>query len=298
MPETARRAYSLVEAIVALAIIGLLIGLLLPAVQRMRTSAQRAQCANKLRQIGLALHHHHSDAGALPPGMSLRADEGRYRYLSWHARLLPYAEQSELWQRAQAAYRVSLPFARQDPHSVLGMPLDLYYCPTDPRDNRAVPYEHFIVAYTWYLGVSGSHATATDGVLYPDSKVRLTDIVDGTSNTIAAGERPPSSYGDFGWWYAGLGQDGTGSGDMILSVAETNRGRSFAQLSPCPRGPYEFRRGSIDDPCDTFHFWSHHASGAHFLFADGSVRMLNYSVSALLPALASRDGGEPSDIPD
>ncbi len=123
------------------------------------------------------------------------------------------------------------------------------------------------------------------------SKVRFADIVDGTSNTLLAGERPPSPDFWFGWWYAGAGEAGTGAGDMVLGARELNVNAS-TYTAACPVGPYSFKPGKIQEMCDVFHFWSLHDGGANFLFCDGSVRFLTYSADSILPALATRAGGE------
>ena len=110
------------------------------------------------------------------------------------------------------------------------------------------------------------------------------------------GERPPSADERFGWWYAGTGQDRDGSADMILGVRE-KRGSDFS-LRSCPPGPYEFGPGRLDNQCDALHFWSLHPGGAHFAFCDESVRFLTYSADPILPALATRAGGETVAVPD
>jgi prepilin-type processing-associated H-X9-DG protein len=133
-------------------------------------------------------------------------------------------------------------------------------------------------------------------VLFLDSHVRLADITDGTSCTLMAGERPPSADCWYGWWYAGYGQAGTGSADMLLGARERNLGGPY--VSSCPPGPYRFQAGRVENQCDLFHFWSLHPGGAHFLFADGSVRFLAYSAADILPALATRAGGEAVSLPD
>jgi prepilin-type processing-associated H-X9-DG protein len=150
------------------------------------------------------------------------------------------------------------------------------------------------IALSSYLGVEGANFIRLDGVLYVDSRVRFADVTDGLSQTAAVGERPPGHDMWHGWWYAGVGQNGTGSVDAVLGVREWN----ISVDTQCPLGPYQFKDGRIDDRCAVFHFWSPHPGGANFLFADGSVRFLSYSADAVLPALASRAGGESVAVPD
>ena len=131
----------------------------------------------------------------------------------------------------------------------------------------------------------------TNGILYRDSRTRITDIRDGSSNTIMVGERPPSTDNFYGWWYAGYGQNGTGSLDMLLGAKELNFGTGT--VGSCPPGPYYFSPGNLSNLSDVFHFWSLHSSGANFLFGDGSVHFINYQVDLnLIPTLATRSGGE------
>ncbi len=152
------------------------------------------------------------------------------------------------------------------------------------------------VALTSYLGVSGKDLTTNDGILFRDSQLRLADVTDGTSNTLLAGERPPSADFQYGWWYAGIGQRYTGSADMILGVEEQIK--LVITAGSCPPGTYYFGPGTVSNQCDMFHYWSLHPGGAHFLIADGSVRFLSYSAAPLLRALASRAGGEAVQLPD
>jgi hypothetical protein len=144
------------------------------------------------------------------------------------------------------------------------------------------------------LGVGGINQDTRDGVLFLDSHVRLADIRDGTSHTLMTGERPPSARGNLGWWYAGWGQEKNGSGDSVLGVTELCR---LQNAPECPLGPYEFGPGHIQNQCDAFHFWSFHSGGAHFLSADAAVRFLPYSAASVLPALATRAGGEAVQSP-
>jgi prepilin-type processing-associated H-X9-DG protein len=178
-----------------------------------------------------------------------------------------------------------------------GTPIRMFSCPLDGRtlDPQAT-HQGLRPALTSYVGVLGTAYDQPDGVLFLDSRVRLTDITDGTSNTVMLGERPASADRWYGWWYAGFGQSGTGSADMLLGAREQNFGGPY--VAACPPGPYHFQAGRLDQQCDLFHFWSLHSGGGHFLFAGGSVRFLTYSADSLLPALATRSGGEPAAPPD
>jgi prepilin-type processing-associated H-X9-DG protein len=178
--------------------------------------------------------------------------------------------------------------------------LNLYQCPSDPNSGQ-VHWTHngYLVATTRYLGVNGTNYTTRDGVFYLNSATKMRDITEGTSNTLLLGERPPSPDLWYGWWYAGHGQSGSGSPDMLLGVRERNDppvGGVTNYLETCPPGPYQFIRGRREQ-CDTLHFWSYHSGGANFAFCDGSVRLLPYEVDEVLPQLATRAGGEVFDKP-
>jgi prepilin-type N-terminal cleavage/methylation domain-containing protein/prepilin-type processing-associated H-X9-DG protein len=283
-----RRGFTLVEVLVALAIVGLLVGLILPATQRARAAAAKTQCANRLRQIGLALHQYHNNHNTLPAGMTKNAAGRDYPYMNWPTRILPFLERDDLWRAGVAAYKVQPIEFRLPPHPI-GVLVPAFVCPVDPLGQQPRTIGATTYAYTSYLGVSGTRQTRFDGVLYADSKTRFADITDGTSNTLLAGERPPSTDGVYGWWYAAQGQNEDGSCDSVLSTGE--RASSF-WLTGCPTTPAEYGTGRPDDQCAALHFWSAHTGGAHFLFADGSVRFVNYSAAPLLPALATRAGGE------
>jgi len=153
-----------------------------------------------------------------------------------------------------------------------------------------------------YLGVAGYNANRTlaftpegqAGMLSVDSKVRFAAVPDGLSNTLMVGERPPSSDMWWGWWFAGAGQGSNyvGSLDVVLGVQE-RRTSTYGPYGSCPPGPYSFRPGTINDPCDSLHFWSLHSGGSNFLLADGSVRFIRYNISTeTMNALSTRAGGE------
>lgn len=293
---TARRrpAFTLVELLVAIAIVAVLIGLLLPAVQKVRVAAARADCQNRLRQVGLALHQYHDARGVLPPGIR-PGPQADFRYLGWTARVLPYLGQGPLWERVPAAFASDpdpATFYGHPPHmALLGTPVPVLTCPADPR----MPFAFTAVrpvAFTSYLGVSGVDQSARTGVLFPNSQVRLADVTDGASGTLMVGERPPSAGLTLGWWYRGWGQSKDGSTEMLLGTREVN-----VSVDECLPGPFRFAAGRLDDECAAFQFWSLHPGGANFLFCDGSVRFLAYTADSVLPALATRAGGETVEVP-
>jgi prepilin-type N-terminal cleavage/methylation domain-containing protein/prepilin-type processing-associated H-X9-DG protein len=293
---TPRRAFTLVEMLVVIAVIGVLISLLLPAVQKARVAATCVQCGNNLKQIGLALHNYHDAYAVLPAGVTSQRPGEPFPRMGWQTRLLPYLEQEPLWRFTVAAFDFNpSPFANP-PHLGLSTPIRVFACPTDNRTLQPQTTHHnWRVALTSYVGVLGTAYDRPDGVVFLDSRVRLTDITGGTSSTAVAGERPGSPDCWFGWWYAGLRQADTVSADMLLGVRERNARHSL--LRDCPKGPYHFQPGRLDRPCDVLHFWSLHPGGGFVLFADGSVHFLPYEADAVLPALATQAGNEIVQLP-
>jgi prepilin-type N-terminal cleavage/methylation domain-containing protein/prepilin-type processing-associated H-X9-DG protein len=295
---TGRRAtgFTLVELLVVLAIIGVLIGLTLAAVQRTRGAAARAVCANQLRQLSLALHSHAAQRGTFPPGVGNRDGKDPYPFLSFHARLLPHLEHQGMWAQVEAAFRATNNFLIDPPHTGLSTAVPQFGCPLDQRTRTPQSVGGGVVrGLTSYLGVEGMTASKSDGILFLDSNIKASDVTDGLSHTLALGERPPSADHVFGWWYGGWGQDKDGEVDMLLGV-RTKNNRTWN--ADCPVGPYPFQSGALNNPCSMFHFWSLHPGGAHFAFADGSVRFLKYSADPLMPSLATRAGGESVSHPE
>jgi prepilin-type N-terminal cleavage/methylation domain-containing protein/prepilin-type processing-associated H-X9-DG protein len=302
--KAVRPAFTLIELLVVLAIIAMLIGLILPAVQKVREAANRMRCQSNLRQIGLALHSYHDTNGAFPPGHSVSTSS--MPDVGWPTRILPFIDQDNLWSSVLSAYAL-----RKDPfnltHTAFGKVIRLYVCPSDPRVE--VPLKHtrtdlvtgqtvtYPIGFLSYLGVEGRSRFQFDGMIFPDSATRMLDATDGASNTLLVGERPPSADLQAGWWYAGIGDDFQGTSDFFLGVREVRPRK--ARYAQCPLGPYEYTPGqsNFQYQCDMFHFWSPHSGGGHFLLVDGSVHFLNYSVNPLMPALASRAGGEPVTLP-
>jgi prepilin-type processing-associated H-X9-DG protein len=184
------------------------------------------------------------------------------------------------------------------PHLGLSTVVIPFICPVDAR--LQIPQiskkTNTHVAFTSFLGVAGQNKRANDGMLFRDSRIRCVEVIDGLSNTLLVGERPPSADMQYGWWYAGTGLRIRGTGDITLSVREPNTTRIISG-SICGPGEYPFMPATgFDDPCGMFHFWSPHSGGANFAFADGSVRFLRYSANDLMPALATRAGGESASV--
>jgi prepilin-type N-terminal cleavage/methylation domain-containing protein/prepilin-type processing-associated H-X9-DG protein len=280
-----RAGLTLVEMIVVLAIVAVLVSLAIPAVQKVRNAAARVQCTSNLRQQALAVHQYAGTEGALPQGCAYVAGYTLQERLTWQTSILPYVEQDALWQMVCQANL-------QDPagHGALqatvsATPVSIYLCPAETR--RTGSLGTGVWALTSYQGVAGTSILRKDGVLNRDFTVRFTDITDGTSNTLMIGERPPGPNGRYGAWYADWG-------DTICPLAAILAAGEFNSWEPpgCTFTPGPLRYGRLSDPCDVTHFWSLHGNGANFAFADGSVRFLPYSASSILPALATRAGGE------
>jgi prepilin-type processing-associated H-X9-DG protein len=136
-------------------------------------------------------------------------------------------------------------------------------------------------------------------VLFLDSHIRITDVKDGTTNTIFVGERPPSQNLYYGWWFSGWGNDGSGVGDVVMVARANNYTSStydLGQTHSCA-GYVGLKDGSILEPCDQCHYWSNHQYGANFLMGDGSVRWFANSADSILPALSTRNGAEVFTMP-
>jgi prepilin-type N-terminal cleavage/methylation domain-containing protein/prepilin-type processing-associated H-X9-DG protein len=197
-----RTAFTLVELLVVIAIIAILIGLLLPAVQKVREAAARSKCANNLKQFGLALHHHHDAVGWFPPGFTVKGtDNLEMGGFGGFIPLLPYLEQ-ENW------------FRRWDPDhlwyeapnfDIVSVEVKLFYCPSN-RSGGVIDMSYLVpiagrplpnLAASDYLLCKGANAalcefsplpSAARGAFDVNTRTRLTDITDGTSSTFAVGE--------------------------------------------------------------------------------------------------------------
>ncbi len=203
----AKHGFTLVELLVVIAIIGILVGLLLPAVQAAREAARRMQCTNNIRQLGLAAHNHESAMKYLPPAYRAQSIGGAPGYFDlWGtiALLTPYLEQTAVYNSidlTKTMYQLTPPYGIQAPTAVVTK-VPTFVCPSDKAESvcsnaYAITGEFAPSNYAFCLGTGTTRGRTgwlgspwdADGVFYAQAKVRLTDIKDGTSNTVGASER-------------------------------------------------------------------------------------------------------------
>ena len=303
-----RQGYTLMEVLVAIAIIGILIAILLPAVQASRAVADRLTCQNNLKQLGLALHTFHDHNRTFPPAHDIRqrpwptADyPGYHTYWSWQALIMPYYEKVALYDEAETWARSGeisdhrwWPFGDNSgtpPNPAFGTLNNVVQCPADRRTFVVQDALGKRVALSSYLGISGIRGDwdgDRSGILTMNTRYRFADITDGTSNTLLVGERPPSADMIYGWWFSGSGYDRTGTGDVVLGA----RDEGFAADRECPTSRVGLQPGESEALCTEAAFWSFHHSGANFVMADGSIRFMPYEADEILPRLATRNGRE------
>jgi prepilin-type N-terminal cleavage/methylation domain-containing protein/prepilin-type processing-associated H-X9-DG protein len=273
-----RPAFTLIELLVVIAIIAVLMGLLMPTVQRVREAAASLQCKNNLKQIGVGLHNYNDTHLALPSGYVATASwtDGATDTASgwgWAAQLLPYLEQDALYRRINFNQSI----ASSPAAAVL---VTLYLCPSDPTPPAAFsvpdPFGSPIASaapssYAACCGGDESDTTGASGlgIFYRNSRTRLLEVSDGTSNTLLVGDRAWSNAN--GVWAGAI------SGGVIL------RGR----LNPCPgsvSASYpaatlvlahsHLNNATTDTDAGLDDFSSRHIGGSNFVFADGSVHFI------------------------
>ena len=303
-----RAGFSLIEVLVVIGLIGVIVGLLLLAVQHVRASATRTQCLNNLKQIGLALHHHHDLHGRIPPQPITGGPHDPNGILNWMALILPQMDQAALWAVSREACRTEWRSYLNPPHVGHATVIGDYVCPSDGRLLSALTTHYGDrAAFTSYIGIAGSPKRGSHflsgfgillrpapGVLGQPGGTRLADITDGTSMTIMVGERPPPASLQAGRWYTifSLGEFAGPDGAMTIPTFPGTVG------DPCVLSGTGFGPGRLDNPCDRYHLWSLHPGGANFLLADASARFFSYSAAPLMPALATRAAGEVVTLPD
>jgi prepilin-type N-terminal cleavage/methylation domain-containing protein/prepilin-type processing-associated H-X9-DG protein len=315
-----RSGFTLVELLVVIAIVGALVALLLPAVQSAREAARRTSCLNNLKQLGLAVQQYHTAAGRFPAGLvPVDADAGRFGDANnlWIA-VLDYLEEGSLQQKwDDKDYRKNI---GEGLDATAAQVVPVLLCPSD---KLSPPVYHLLLDgdYAWMTGLyglssyGGSAGTRSfggtetpppseDGIFYIKSRIRMTDITDGSAKTLLLGERshddpqydrltaeldpvmgPMASWGA---WAAAYNLN-TAQADLLLSAAVPLNYR-------VPPGSGE--QDWTWEENRLCAYGSEHPGGANFALADGSVRFIADSIALeTLQALSTRKGEEITEAP-
>ncbi len=320
-----RQGFTLIELLVVIAIIAVLIGLLLPAVQKVREAANRSQCLNNLKQMGLALHHYHDTYNSFPPGFIAQTPPGAGQYMShqqsdytpgWSlfALMLPYIEQGNLGNLIDTR----LPILHANNRAGRETLIKLYVCPSDsaprlidltdsgqtswtapntysyppPTSSLTVLGQASVCSYAGCLGTMGYEEQPFSGVFHRNSQVRIADITDGTSNTVGLGERT-SRFSENSW----VGPVWQQETVYAKTAPRYNGAQPSFQCRATPTAVLVHVRITSLQPNHPDNspgsFFSSHSGGAQFLNMDGSSRFISSSVSIEnYRAVCSRNGGE------
>lgn len=293
-------AFTLVELLVVIAIIGVLLGLLMPAVQAARAAARRTQCSNNLRQIIVGLQNFASTSAAFPPSARLHVMDD-LPGVSWRVLVLPYIEQRSVYDQVQP---------NRDGGAVSWAPrtsaIASFMCP-----EIDVPTASTTLKLSSYAAVSGPGRggmmldlsdtlcgdMAQDGLMFPGSETKISSVTDGTSNTLALGERLDAHWD----WMSGA----TRRGDPLTEICSES-GKNIRYPINADPWTYGFYRGDATAPAgapktallNDLRFASEHRSGAHFAYADGSVHFLHEQLDfVVFQDLATIAGEEASSVP-
>jgi prepilin-type N-terminal cleavage/methylation domain-containing protein/prepilin-type processing-associated H-X9-DG protein len=311
---SSRRAFTLIELLVVIAIVGILVALLIPAVQAARESARRAQCTSQLKQIGLALLQYHDAQRVFPPGYLYYgppkpppANPNIHRIFdlpifsqavpcdpgwSWLALSLPFLEQRPLYD----SINLASPLWNMTNDSIRVLPLPVADCPSDSGTSVFTVYwdvlpgglEARTTSYTACFGSFGLINTDPDygvGLFQRNSHHRLAEVLDGTSTTIAVGERA-AFFAKAPW--AGVMTHGTvrttPGAPVYTSTVEQ------APVMAMARTAKNYLNSPFSEPYD---FFSAHSNIVNFVFADGSVRALSDGLDLdVLHSYSTFAGGE------
>jgi prepilin-type N-terminal cleavage/methylation domain-containing protein len=304
------RGFTLVELLVVIAIIGILVGLLLPAVQAAREAARRMQCSNSLKQIGLALHNYESSFKSFPSGNIVRLGSPmRGDGWTWHARILPFLEQSNLYNQVAPVMGTDIGGETSAEQTLAGRTIRLpfFQCPSHP-DGVQNPSKSGYQLST-YNGVCGNTTfnddqldAATDigyngnGIFFMNSQVKFGGITDGTSNTLMVAEVQDELKG-------APNQNRMPGSDRRYNFSGNSDNNPPTDIS-------EYLVGmETDDPInantrdaagffnnDGEYAGSYHTGGAQFAIGDGSVRFISQNINmTTYRALSTRNGGEVFD---
>jgi prepilin-type N-terminal cleavage/methylation domain-containing protein/prepilin-type processing-associated H-X9-DG protein len=288
-----RLAFTLVELLVVIAIIAILMALLVPAVQKVREAAARTQCANNMKQLALAVNNY---VGVKKGFLFTNEDPNGRNHAgsAWAQQLFPYIEQIGTSGGATpVAITAAIPTlvcpadgrtnstagGGSADGNVLGWGLTHYLAVTAPSTDH---WDHKNVQGI-FVRQQHDNPAVSGTVIIDTPRTTIKTITDGLSNSLLFGERPPSPESAWGVWaYEHL--------DSCLGTANT----FTVCYSGCPGGAQYFQaQVTANNVCDTHHFWSKHAGGGNWAFADGSVRFLGYSAGpSIIPAMSTRSGGE------
>ena len=303
MVQFRRRAFTLIELLVVIAIIAILIALLLPAVQQAREAARRSQCKNNLKQIGVAMQNYHETHGLFPPGWVVPKDptgattDGNYRHSGrhpgWGLYLLPFIDHADIYakqpfQQGSTSISGCCPggswgiLQSASDANFLNKMLDVYTCPSDlQKVDVTGPGGYGRSSYVACrgdqdMGGQDTSMSALTGIFYTNSNVDISQIKDGTSNTILVGEISDLQY--YGWGCTDTGN--FNKGGLWPGVHQL---KFDDMLSRDTHANHPLNRSTpvVGDLCnDADGFGSYHTGGAHFLLADGSVRFLSESIDS------------------